>query len=102
MTMRRLLTEDQLRVQCPHCGNTEEDQLEVLDQRVLESFTCAACASTFHGMVLECEYCAAECSICWPTKPTAQEVGLLACTTCGRNYFEDEPARIESLFGSDA
>ena len=81
-----------LQLECPVCGQTEDDTFELIeDGRPCEQH-CAGCGSIFHFAVMECEVCAAETLFSWPSRPTSEARASLKCSVCGQRFAEYETA----------
>jgi transcription elongation factor Elf1 len=81
-----------LQLECPVCGQTEDDTFELIeDGRPCEKH-CAGCGAIFHFVVMECPDCAAESLFSWTSHPTEEALASLKCSVCGQPLAEHETA----------
>ena len=86
----QLLDSSSLSIQCPHCGQSEVDDYEVIDSDRIHAIRCAECSASFHCAVMECLACGAECVFTWIEEPSSALTDHLTCPACGRRYVEHE------------
>ncbi len=78
----RLLQTATLTVECPHCGQSEDDDFEVIDAARINSMRCPACAKIFHFALIECEGCSAEYVFSWTARPEVFALKPSTCMSC--------------------
>jgi transcription elongation factor Elf1 len=90
MDIIRTLRTPPLQVECPHCGQAEDDALEVFDTDRLQGMQCAGCGQPFHFAVMECRACGDECLFSWTRTPPPERFDHLICQTCARSYTDHD------------
>lgn len=90
MDIARPVQSSPLQVECPHCGQADDDDFESLDDDVLYDMRCSRCSHVFCIAVMDCRACGAECLFCWMQRPTIDRFKQLNCETCDLPYRDHE------------
>lgn len=79
-----------IQVTCPHCGQTDVDDLELLAPDEMHALACEACTRRFHLAIYECAHCGDETVCAWPAVPTPAQIRMASCRHCGHLLHGDE------------
>ncbi len=79
-----------LQLECPACGQTEDDTFELIDDGRPCEKQCAGCGEIFHFTVMECLACEAESLFTWSSPPTSKAQASLKCIVCGQRFADHE------------
>jgi hypothetical protein len=63
-------------VVCPHCGTTEHDELEVLEDDRLTGLHCRSCTKHYFMLIAECRLCGEESVRTWICEPPSVRANL--------------------------
>ena len=82
MDIVRFVRTPSVRIECPHCGQVEEDAFELFDDDSLQQMRCTACDHEFFVDVMECSVCGRERLFSWMERPAADKLVPLVCSRC--------------------
>jgi transcription elongation factor Elf1 len=94
--MQSKLLVDVFVMECPHCGASSEDTLEVMDAEVVHGVRCQGCAAGYFVTIKECLGCGAETVFTSAQEPAEAVVNALMCAQCARSF------RVSEEGGTDA
>ena len=90
MDIARLVQTSPLQIECPHCGQVEDDEYESIDSNLLIDAHCSGCGQAYAIAVMECSACGAECLFGWMRLPSPTQYAELRCASCSRRYHDHE------------
>ena len=93
-----LLVSSSLSIDCPHCGNSEDDDYEVIPSNSVQLMHCVECDADFHLALKECGACGSEALFTWKQQPAEIAVFGLVCPACQQRYVHDEVLAVQSPF----
>jgi transcription elongation factor Elf1 len=76
-----MLMESALVLTCPHCGQEQADDWEVLEASEDHELRCESCGKAFHARIVECPRCVADNVLIGEDR--APEAEGVACKSCG-------------------
>lgn len=90
MDIARPVQTSPLQIECPHCGQVEDDDYESIDSNLLIDVRCSECRRTYAIAVMECSQCCAECLFAWMQRPSPVRFAELRCQNCSHGYDNHE------------
>ena len=90
MDIARPIESSTLQVECPHCGQLDDDDLDVISSNVVYDMRCAGCTRLFALAVMDCQTCGREYYFGWIRRPFDADVAKLRCSACDARYADHE------------
>jgi hypothetical protein len=91
-------TDASVEVACPHCGTTEHDDLEVLEDDCLTRLHCQSCTKHYFMLIAECRLCGDESVRTWTSKPPSVRAHLgHLCPQCRAGGHSNEAASKDNV-----
>lgn len=78
---------------CPRCGQSEQDDYEVIDPWRACDWRCGACSRVFSVLLAECQYCGGETLKVALVSTEQADFESILCRDCGKQCLNhEEPA----------
>ena len=76
-------------LKCPHCGHTEHDDFEVLEERVIHQCKCESCLSVYWAFFVSCD-CGHDTVKTWGQETSSRDPLSITCEKCCRNLMPEQ------------